>query len=183
MDGQLCLAPANQSEEAARTHDTPQEGLRPRHAIAICQDVMQGCLYCRRDLAVEIPQEDVSVLVPRNPVGWMQRVKFANHPLERQITELKSVVGFNLGFASLGGPASANITVTAGKEDFFDILLRAVGQPFVLLEQGRFEFAAAFVNRNSVADMGSRSNDAWQVLFPLKRVFKIPNRIDGIEQA
>ena len=64
--------------------------------------------------------------------------------------------------------------MAARKEDIFDILLLAVDMLFILLKQSGFELAAAFINCDSVTDMGCRLKDAWEEFFPSERSFEIP---------
>lgn len=93
---QQMVLPTNQTLRSTRTHDVPHERGYTRHSTAELQDIVHWRLHSSCDLAVEVRQEDIFVIVPDNLVCRMLRrqgIKFGNHPLQGKVTELQGVIG------------------------------------------------------------------------------------------
>lgn len=88
--------PTNQMPMSTRTHNVPHERGQARHSTAVLQDIMHWRLHSSCDLAIEVRQEDIFVIVPDNLVCRMLRrqgIEFGDHPLQGKITELQGVIG------------------------------------------------------------------------------------------
>lgn len=135
------------------------------------------------DLAVDVVQKDVDMLVKVESFVRRELLHLGDHPFQSNVTELHRVIGLLDVLVALGEPTSANVSVIAGKVDLFDIFMVVFAGIEVLLHQRRLELTSSLVDGHGMSHMLGRTRHGGQIGFGGEGQIEVSHRVDGVEQA